>query len=80
LEFVAQDIGVDRSGARRETRRESETQTQTQNKRERENCGDNGVLKSAIECAVRFGAHLRFLFLKKRERELWGQWSFEECD
>jgi hypothetical protein len=36
---------------------------QTQKERERESCGDNGVLKSAIECAVGFGAHLRFLFL-----------------
>jgi hypothetical protein len=68
LESVAWDIGVDRSRARTDTQRESETQTQTQKKRERESCGDNGVLKNAIECAVGFGAHLRFLFLKKRKR------------
>jgi hypothetical protein len=80
LESVAWDIGVDRSRARTETRRESETHTQTQNKRERESCGDNGVLKSAIECAVRFGAHLRFLFLCNSLPFFRGQWSFEECD
>jgi hypothetical protein len=31
--------------------------------KEKESCGDNGVLKSAIQCAVGFGAHLCFLFL-----------------